>query len=110
MLFEAFEERIRSIHRLQIRTAILAGVCLLHLAAQRVGDKLRTVADTQHGHLADKLRQIDLKRLGIVNRVGRTTQDHADHRRIVVREFVVRHNLAEGVQFTNTTTDQLRRL
>ena len=67
VLFKALEERVCGIYRLQVRTAILTGVGLLHLTSQRVRDELRTIADSQHRHLADELRQIDLKRLGIVD-------------------------------------------
>ena len=55
VLFKALEERVCGIYRLQVRTAILTGVGLLHLTSQRVGDELRTVADSQHRHPADEL-------------------------------------------------------
>ena len=66
MLFKPLEERVGRIHCLQICTTILAGIGLLHLSSQCMGDELCTVADTQNWHLADKLRQIDLKRLRVV--------------------------------------------
>ena len=73
-------------------------------------DKLRTIADAQHWDAAHKLRQIDLEGLRIVHTIGRTTEYHANHRGIVLRELVVWHDLTEGVELTHTTANQLRRL
>ena len=110
LLLELLKERIRGIYRLKVGTSILARIGLLDLSTKCVRDKLGAVADAQYRDAPNKLRQVDLKGLGIVNREGRTAQDHTNHRRIVLRELVVRQNLAEGIQFTHTTANQLCRL
>ena len=73
-------------------------------------DKLSTIADAQHGHTAYKLREVNLKRLGVVDRVGRATEDDANDVGIVLRVLVVRQNLTEGVQFAHSAAYELRGL
>ena len=107
---ESLEERIGEIDAFQMGAAILARVGLFHLATQRVRDELRAVADAQHGQTAHKLAEVYLERLGVVDRVGRTTQDDANDGGVVLRELVVRQNLAEGVQLAHTPSDELRGL
>ena len=75
-----------------------------------MADELRTIADAQHGETPDKLTQVYLERLRVVNRERRTAQDHTNHRGIVLRELVVGQDFTEGVQLTDTTADELRGL
>ena len=110
VLLETFEQRVRGVDSLKVGTSILARVGLFDLTTQGVTDELSTIADTQHWHTTYKLQQVDLESLRIVYRVGRTTQNYTNHRGIVLREFVVGHNLAEGVQLAHTAADKLRGL
>ena len=43
-------------------------------------------------------------------RIRRTTQDDTDDIGVVFGKLVIRHNLAEGIQFTDTTANELRGL
>ena len=111
VLVEALEQRICGVDRLQIGTTILARVGLLNLTTQGVRNELSTIADAEYGHLADKLREIYLEGLGVVHRIGRTTEDDTNDVGIVVLGvLVVRQNLTEGVEFTDTTANELRGL
>src|SRR3712207_7996173 len=58
---EAFKQGILVVELLQVGTAILTCSGLLYLTAIGVGYELGTIADTQHGVLAYKLRQVNLK-------------------------------------------------
>ena len=42
-----------------------------------------------------------------MNRVGRTAQDDTNDIGVVLGELVVRHNLAKGVEFADTTAYKL---
>ena len=66
---EALEERIVEVDGLEVGTTVLTAIGLLDLSAKAVRDELGAVADAQHRNLADKLAQIDLERLGIVDRI-----------------------------------------
>ena len=41
-------------------------------------------------------------------RVRASAEDNTDNTGIVLRELVVRHNLAEGIKLANTAADELR--
>ena len=73
-------------------------------------NELCTVADAQDGNPAHKLTEVHLECLWVVNRIGRTAQNHTNHRGVVLRELVVGQNLAESIQLTDTTADKLRGL
>src|SRR3712207_7923069 len=73
---EAFKQGILVVELLQVGTAILTCSGLLYLTAIGVGYELGTIADTQHGVLAYKLRQVNLKSLGVMHRIGRATENH----------------------------------
>ena len=73
-------------------------------------NKLSTIANAQHRHLADELVQVDLKRFGVVDGIRRPREDNTYHGVVAHREFVVRQNLAEGVKFTDTAANELRGL
>ena len=70
VLVEILKERVRSIYRLQIGTSVFARIGLLDLATEGMTDKLRTIADAQDWDTAYELRQIDLKSLRVVYRIG----------------------------------------
>ena len=110
VLFKTFKEGVRRVHRLEISTAILTAVGLLNLSSKGMRDELCAIADSQYRDTTHKLLEINLERLRVVNRVRRATQDDSNHTRVVLRELVVGQNLAEGIQFTDTTTYQLRGL
>ena len=107
MVVETAEKRIFLVDELQMGAAILAGVGFLDLSAIDVRNILRSVADAEHGHLADKLREIDLKSVGVVHREGRTAEDDADDALVANGKLVVGQNLAERVEFADTATNQL---
>ena len=88
-------------------TTVLTRVGFLHLATATVGYVLRPVADAKHRHLANELAQIHLKGFRVVNRIGRTGKNHANHRLIANRELVVGQNFAKRVEFAHATTNQL---
>ena len=54
-----------------------------------MADELRTIADAQHGETSDELTQVYLERLRVMNREGRTAQDHTNDRGVVLRELVI---------------------
>ena len=87
--------------------AILTAVGFFYLAAQRVRDELCSVTDSQYGQTANKLAQVYLEGLGVVDGVGRTAQYHANHRWVVLWKLVVGENLAEGVQFAHPAANEL---
>ena len=107
VLLKTLKEGVRRVHRLEISTAILTTVGLLNLSAEGVRDELCAIADSQYRDTAHKLPEINLERLWVVNRVRRATQDDTNHTGIVFRELVIGQNLAEGIQFTDTTAYQL---
>ena len=53
------------------------------------------------------LGEIKLEGTLLIDAVGRARQDNTNHIRIILWKLVVRHDFAERVQFTNTTTNQL---
>ena len=90
--------------------AIFATISLLYLATIGMGDILCTIADTQHRQPADKLTEVNLEGLRVVDRERRATEDDSDDGGIILRKLVVRKNLAEGVELSDTTSDELRGL
>ena len=109
-LLKALEKRIVEINGFEVSTSVLTGIGLLHLTTEGMGDELCTIADAQHWQTPHKLRQIDLESLRIMHAIRRAAEYHANHRGIILRKLVVRHDLTEGVKLTHTTTNQLRRL
>lgn len=107
---ETLEEGIAGLEVLQVGAAILATVGSLHLTPIGMGDKLCAVADAEHGNLADKLREIYLESLGVVDRIGRSREDDADDGGVVLGKLVVGQDLAEGVQLADAAADKLRGL
>ena len=107
---ETLEEGIAGLEVLQVGAAILATVGGLHLTPIGMGDKLCAVADAEHGNLADKLREIYLESLGVVDRIGRSREDDADDGGVVLGKLVVGQDLAEGVQLADAAADKLRGL
>ena len=107
---KAFEEWIVKVDGLQMGTSVLTAVGLLHLATQGMRDELRSITDAQHGHTTYELAQVYLEGLGIVDAIGRTAENHAYHRGVVLRKLVVGHNLAKGVQLAHPAANELRGL
>ena len=87
--------------------AILACAGLFHLSPIGVGNELCSVADAQHGIFADKLTEVGLECLRVVDTVRRTTENDTYHVGVVLRELVVRKNLTKGVEFAHTATNEL---
>ena len=110
ILLKAFEQGVLRIYCLQIGTAILTGISFFHLTSKRIGNILCAIADAEHGQFANKLVEVNLKSLRIMYRIRRTTQDDTDDIGVVFGKLVIRHNLAEGIQFTDTTANELRGL
>ena len=69
VLLEAFKQWIRRIYRLQMGTAVFTAVGFLNLAAQSMADELSTIADAKDWQTTDKLAEIDLEGLGVVDAV-----------------------------------------
>ena len=107
MRLKALQKRILGIKFLEVGTPVFARIGFLHLAAQSVRHKLRTIANAQHRHLAQKLTQIHFKRLRIVHRKRRTRKNHANHRIVAHRKLIVGQNFAKRVKFANASTNQL---
>ena len=111
VLVKSFKQWICSVDGFQIGTTILTRVGLFNLATKCVRNELCTIADAQHRHLTNKLREVNLKCLWVVNRIRRTAKDDTDDIGIVVlRILVVRQNLTEGVEFTHPAANELRGL
>ena len=70
-------------------------------------DELCTVADAQHGHAAHKLAQVYLEGFRVVHTEGRTAEDDANDRWVVLRELVVGQDFAEGVELAHAASDEL---
>ena len=107
MRLKALQKRILGIKFLEVGTPVFPRIGFLHLAAQSVRHKLRTIANAQHRHLAQKLTQIHFKRLRIVHRKRRTRKNHANHRIVAHRKLIVGQNFAKRVKFANASTNQL---
>jgi len=105
-----FEKDILRIERTEMGTSVLAGSCRLHPSTVAVGDKLRTVADTQNGVFPTNPAQIYLECTLIINRKGATRKDNSFYTLISVWKFVVRYNLAIDIQFAQPAADELRGL
>jgi hypothetical protein len=67
----------------------------------RSGDQLSTIANTQYRILTDDRAQIHLKGRRIMYGIRASAEDDADDVFVILREFIVRYNLAEGVKFTH---------
>ena len=91
-------------------TSVLTRVCLLDLTAKGIRNKLGSVANAQHRQASHKLAQVNLESLRVVNTVRRTAEDDTNDRGVVLGKFVVRKNLAEGVEFAHTTAYKLSSL
>ena len=104
---EAFEERVVVLDGLQVRPAVFATRCGFHFSTEVVCHILRTIANAQYRESAANLRKIDFEGLGIVDTEGGTGENHPNHRRIVVRKFVVGQNFAERIEFTHAAADEL---
>ena len=85
----------------------LMGEGSLHLTALGVREELSTVADAEYRNAADKLAQIYLESFRIMNGIRATAQDDTNDRWVILWKLVVRHDLAEGIEFTDTTADEL---
>ena len=92
---------------LQVGTTILTAVSSFHLSALGKREELSTIADAEYRNTADKLAQIYLESFRIMNGVRATAQDDTNDRWVILWKLVVRHDLAEGIEFTDTTADEL---
>ena len=110
VLHEAFEQWVLGVEVLEVGTSVLARVGCLHLSAAGVRDVLCAVADAKHRDASYELAKVYLERLLVVNREGASAEDDADDRRVVLRELVVGHNLAEGIKLAHTAANELRGL
>jgi hypothetical protein len=107
MLLETFEKRIGSIYGLKISTAILTAANFLHLSTKGMADELCPIADTQYRQTAHETTEVHLESLRIMNTIRRAAKDDANDIRVVLRVFVVRQNLAERIEFSNTASNEL---
>ena len=110
IFLKALEQRVLRVERSKMRAAVFTRVGLFNLSAIRGGDKLRTVAYSEHGKLADKPAQVGLESLRIVDGIRRTAEDYAYDALGVLRKLVVGQDFAERVKLTHTTADKLRSL
>ena len=110
VLDKSVEQRILGIEVLKIGASVLTRVGCLNLSTVGVRNELCAIADAKHRDASYKLAQVNLERLLIVYRIGASAEDDTDNAGVVLRELVVRHNLAEGVQFAYTAADELRGL
>ena len=92
---------------LKVRATVFATRCGFHFSAEVLCHILRAIANAQDGKAPANLRKIDFEGLGIVDTERRTGENDTNHRRIVVRKFVVRQNFAERVEFTHAAADEL---
>ena len=67
VFLEALEQRILSIERSKMGTAVLTGISLFHLSTVLGCYELRSVAYSKDGKLAYKLAQVCLESLGVVD-------------------------------------------
>ena len=107
VLYKSLEQRVLCVEVLQIGTSVLTGVGSLNLSAIGVADELCAIADAEHRNASHKLAQVHLEGLLVVYRVGASAEDNANHGWVVLRELVVGHNLAEGVELAYTTAYKL---
>ena len=96
---EAAEEEVAQVDRREMGATILAASGRLHPAAKRVADILGAVTDAQHGDAPPELTEIDTESLGVIDAVGAAGEDDTDDVRVVLREFVIRKDFTEGVEF-----------
>ena len=107
VLYKSLEKRIGGIKLLQVGTPILTAVSSLYLSTLGIREILSAIANAEHRNATNKLAQIHLESFLIMNGVRTTAQDDTNHRWVVLRKLVVRHNLAEGIKLTYTTAYQL---
>lgn len=107
---ETFEDSRRGVDGLEVGASVLACSCLLNLTTTRVGDELCSIANAEDGKLSDKLTEVYLERLFVVDRVRASREDDANDAGVVLRKFVVREDFAEGVELTHTPSYELRGL
>ena len=110
VLGKSLQQRIACLHEFEIGTTVLTRALRFHLASEGVGHELGTVADAEDGILATNLVEVELEGTLLIDAVGRTRQDDANHVGVILRKFVVRHDFAERVELTHTASDQLRSL
>ena len=104
---EAPEKRVFRVDILQMCPTIFAGVRLFHPATVAVRNKLRTIANAQHGEFSDKLTEVYLEGFRVMDRKGRTTEDDTNDGRVILWKLVVGQNLAEGIEFAHPSPDEL---
>ena len=104
------EKDVLRIEGTEMGTSVLASTGGFHPSTVAVGDKLRTVADTQNGVFSTNPAQIYLECTLIINRKGATRKDNSFYTLISVWKFVVRYNLAIDIQFAQPAADELRGL
>ena len=104
---EALEQRIGSIYIFKMGTSVFATVGLFNFTTHGMGNKLCAIADAEYGNPADKLRQVDLECLRVVNAIGRTTEDDTNDRRIVLGKLIVGEYLTKSIEFAHTSANEL---
>ena len=107
IFLEALEQRIVSLKVLQVSTSILATASRFHLSPKSIGHQLGAITNAQYRIFADKLRQVHLERIFVIDRKRRSTQDNTYYIIIFFREFVVRQYFAERIHLTYPTPYQL---
>ena len=108
--FDAFKQRVVCIDAGQVGTAIFAGISRLYFTSGGVSDVLCAITDSQYRVFTPDFREVGLKCVLVVHRVGASRKNDSLHIRGVMRELVVRDNLAIHIQLANSPTDKLRGL
>ena len=104
---ETAEERVLVFKCGEISTTIFASVGGFYLSTIDVRHILCTIANAQDGKTAANFREVHLEGFRVINTERRTRKNDTNHRRIIVRKFVVRQNFAESVHFADATPNEL---
>ena len=104
---ETSKERILPVDSGQVLPPVLTAASRFHAPTQFVTHVLRSIADAQDGILSTNLAQVHLKGLWVIHAVWTSTQNHANNAWVIEWHPVVRKNLTESIQFTNSASNQL---
>ena len=104
---KSFKQRVLGIEMLKVCTSVLARIGCFYLASVSIADELCSIANAKHGNTPNKLAQVYLKSFLVVHRIRASAEDDTNNAGVVLRKLVIGHNLAEGVEFANTTADKL---
>ena len=107
VLADVLEQQIVVFEEIEVGSSVFARACRFYVSSVAPRQELCPIANAQDRQAASDAGEVNLEGFLVVNRERTARQNHAYHSRVVVREFVVRQNFTECIEFAQTTSNEL---